>query len=377
MCMKVILQLRTYQLTILLITLFSAKLISQPSTIFTPVFEEQTKDLTRRVFVQNNRLIFEINNSVISNFDLEGKPFTFLEGVDKKSYALIKYYFGQKSEKSSFELYLLDENFSVSFYRKFEFYYEEPLPKILVLASTQFLFLYPASGKVKVFLNSKETEIDLLKHDEQEFDQERIGHLIAFEGQILVSLSQLNKNGKLYSKILILNPETLETNSFEIDLSIIYKVFVHNSEIYFTGIETEPDFKTGFYLLKFNDDKLNSTVFEKISDEFIEDRVKNSEDLFFSRDCIYSIKNKSLERTSFCLDNETILDAISTFEFTYVLTRKELKSNLYTLDKEFKVIEKANLERYLTNPELKISFNKKLYLIDRNKTILVKNFSEE
>ncbi|MGB9664777.1 MAG: hypothetical protein ACPL25_07660, partial [Ignavibacteria bacterium] len=213
--------------------------------------------------------------------------------------------------------------------------------------------------------------------DKQEFNQERIGHLLPLEGKILIALSQLSRNGKLYSKILLLNPATFEINSFEIDLSIIYKVFVNNSEIYFSGIETEPVFRAGFYLLIFNADKFNSAVFEKISDEFIENKVKYSEHLFFGRGCIYSLKNKSLERTSLCHEDETILDALSVNGFIFILKRKGLNSYLYKFDNKFKIIEKESIGRYLTNPELKFSLDKKLYLIDRNQTILVKNFSEE
>jgi hypothetical protein len=333
--------------------------------------------MLKRVFFENDKLICKINNSIISTFNLEGRPFAFLESADDKSYAMIKYYFGQKSEKSNFELYLLDENFAVSFYRKFEFYYEEPLPKILVLNSNQFLFLYPASGKVKLFSNSRETEFDLLKEDGQDFNQERVGNIISYEGKILITLSQLKKGEKLISKIFLLNPETSEINSFEIDLSIVYKLFILNSEIYLTGIEIEPTFNTGFYLLKLNTDKFVSSEIKRIADEFIEGKVKNSESLFFGRNCFYSLENKSLEKTAFCLENETILDAVSFSGFVFVLTRKELNSNIYKLDEKLRILEEETLERYLVNPELKVSLDKKLYLIDRNKTILVKNFSEE
>ncbi|MEJ5304951.1 MAG: hypothetical protein WHV63_03315 [Ignavibacteria bacterium] len=365
----------TYVLIFLLLTSKSSR--SQNSTSFTPLFEEQTQNLVKQVFVENNKLICKINNSITHQFNLEGKPFAFVQGVDGKSFAILRYFFGQKSEKSNFELYLLDENFAVSFYRKFDFYYEEPLPKVLVLSSGEFLLFNPSQGKLKLFNKTREVEFDLFNGEKQEFSQERIGQFLPYYGKILITLSQLKKDDLYHSKIFLLNNETLEIKSADLNLPIIYKVFLHSSTIYLSGIETEPIFKTGFYLLNLDENDLTSISLEKISDEFIEGQVKNSENLFFGRNCLYSIENKNLEKASFCLQDEIILDALLTNNSFFVITRKDLISNLYKLDRNFNIVEKVTINRYLTSPELKLSLNKYLYIIDKNQTILVKNFSEE
>lgn len=360
---------------IILLILHTEKLLSQ--TFSAPLFELQRDDLIKRVYVENEQLICEVNKSIVSRFSLESKPFTFLNGVDNKSFALIKYYFGQKFEKSSFELYLLNENFSVTFYNKYEFYYEEPLPKILVLNSEQFLFFYPSTGKVKIITKSRETEIDLLKNENLNFFQERIGHLIPYLDKVVITLSQLKENDRLISKAFLLNIETLEFETFRIDLSVIYKIFQENSGIYLTGIKTETGLITEFYALEVNEEDFGQSKLVKIADEFIEGKVKNSPNLFFGKNCFYNLKDISLVKTDFCLNDEIILDAISTEKSFVVITRKELYSNLYRLDKGFRILEKETIERYMANPELKFGLDKNLYLIDRNKTILVKNFSEE
>lgn len=79
---------------IILLILHTEKLLSQ--TFSAPLFELQRDDLIKRVYVENEQLICEVNKSIVSRFSLESKPFTFLNGVDNKSFALIKYYFGQK-----------------------------------------------------------------------------------------------------------------------------------------------------------------------------------------------------------------------------------------------------------------------------------------
>jgi len=364
-------------LYLIFLILFPYITFSQTSTYFTPLFESQTENLVKKVFVENDKLICEINKSIISRFNLENNPFTFLKGIEDKSFALIKYYFGQKSERSNFELYLMDENFMISFYRKFDFYYEEPLPKIFILNSNEALFLYPSTGRIKLISKTRETEIDLLKDKDLNFFQERIGHLVPYDGKILITLSQLKRNDKFYSKIFLINIETLELVSFEIDLPIIHKIFIDELKIYLSIIETDPVFKTGFYILELNESILSEKRLIKISDEFIENKVKNSVDLFFGRDCFYLQSNKSLIKKEFCLNGELILDALLLENALVVLTRQNLNSHFYKLDKNFNIIEKEIIQGYLTSPEIKLSFDKKLYLLDRNKTILVKNFSEE
>jgi hypothetical protein len=186
-------------LLIILILIYN-QTFSQISNYLTPIYEAQSDNFTKRVYVENDRLTCEINKTIVSKFDLENKPFSFLTGIDNKSFSLIKYSFSSKSEKSNFELFLLDENFAISFYRKFDFNYEEQIPKVLVINSSQFLLYYPSNGLLKLITKNRDVEIELFKNDTVEYFQERIGHLIPYQDKVLITLSQLKKDGRLISK---------------------------------------------------------------------------------------------------------------------------------------------------------------------------------
>jgi len=376
--MKTIFEMPKHHLILLIILiLIYNQTFSQISNYLTPIYEAQSDNFTKRVYIENDRLTCEINKTIVSKFDLENKPFSFLTGIDNKSFSLIKYSFRSKSEKSNFELFLLDENFAISFYRKFDFNYEEQIPKVLVINSSQFLLYYPSNGSLKLITKNRDVEIELFKKDTVEYFQERIGHLIPYQDKVLITLSQLKKDGRLISKVFLLNIETLETQSFEIDIQVIYKIFQLRSDIFLTGIKTEPELSTAFYALEINQEDFGKSKLIKIADEFIEANVKNSSNLFFGRNYLYELKNGSLIKTDFRVNDEIILDALSTTKSFVLITRKDLTTNFYKLDKSFRLIEKETIEKYLSNPELKLGIDKNLYLIDKNRTILVKNFSEE
>jgi hypothetical protein len=171
--------------------------------------------------------------------------------------------------------------------------------------------------------------------------------------------------------VFLLDIETLETQSFEIDIQVIYKIFQLRSDIFLTGIKTEPELNNAFYALEINQEDFGKSKLIKIADEFIDAKVKNSSSLFFGRNYLYELKNGSLIKTDFRVNDEIILDALSTTKSVVLITRKNLTTNFYKLDKSFRLLEKETIEKYLSNPELKLGIDKNLYLNDKNRTILV------
>lgn len=352
-------------------------LFSQGEIISNLVFESNVNDITKKVYFENDNLNFFVNNTLVSRLRLEGKPFVFLNGADNNSHGVIKYSFGGKSEKSSFELYLFDNDFKVSFYRKFYFFYEEPLPKILQLTASSVVFLYPASGKAKLIHLNGEKEIDLFIDENIEFFQERIGYILDYNGKVLVILSQIKKNEDYFSRIFLFEPEKFELKYLELDNQVIHKVFNLESKLYISTIDIEPFIKTASYEIKLDLTDIGQSKILKISDELLEGFVKGTQNVVYTKNCFFTLRDQKFSDNLRCFDSEIILDALLSNGFYFVITRLGLSSHLYKFDNKFNVIYREEISRYLTNPELRISGDNKIFLVEKNKTIFMKNISED
>ncbi len=331
----------------------------------------------RKVTAAGFSISFYINDKLISQIPVDNHKFMFLTGTDNNSFGLIKHFFRSKNEKSYFEVYLLDSLFKISFFKKVEYNYEENLPKFLQISSNEILLLYPSTGKLIYIFNGKSTEINLLSKSESDNAfQERIGHLISYKGKIFIFLSQIEKNKRYISKLFEFDKNNFLLEDLEIDLGIIHKIFVESSRIFISGYYYEPQFAKRFFELIL-DENLSKSRMILIEEELIEEKVKESENLFFSRDCFFKLEKEKLLKLNLCLGDEVILNSLMIENNIYVITRKNLDTKLYVFDENFKLINQKLIRKYLVNPELKKLSNKELVLIDGNKKLLLKNISEE
>lgn len=331
----------------------------------------------RKVLATGFSISFYINDKLISKIPIDNQKFIFLTGTDNNSFGLIKYFFGSKNEKSYFEVYLLDSLFKISFFKKIEYNYEENLPKLLQISSNEILLLYPSKGKLIYIFNGKSTEINLLNKSESDNAfQERIGHLIPYKGEIFIFLSQIEKNKTYISKIFEFDKNNFLLKDLEIDLGIIHKIFVESSRIFISGYDYEPQFAKRFFELIL-DENLSKSRMINIEAELIEGKAKESENLFFSRDCFFKLEKDKLLKLNLCFSDEVILNSLIIENNIYVITRKNLDTKLYVFDENFKLLSQKLIRKYLVNPELKKLSNNELVLIDGNKKLLLKNISEE
>lgn len=375
--MKLIYNQNIFCKLIFLLICLPQLILSQNLNNHTILFERTTPESIQQIYFLDNSIKFKINNSVVLNVPVNEMNFNFLNSVDGKAFGVVNYFYGKKSEKTLLEIYLIDDNFKITFYKKLSFDYEEPLPKFLQLSDSELILLIPAAGNLKIFSLNSERDLHLLKDVENEFFQERIGHLLFYEGQLIVTLSQIKKGDDLSSVILSIDLRNLDLNRLNTEIDIFYKLFIVNNRIYFTGLEIEPLFKSGFYLIRLNKNNFSESSVLKISDEFIDGQVKGTEDIFFSRECFFKLSNDQLQKLDLCFENENILDALMSGNRFYILTRKELATNFYEVNSNFKIIEKKSINRFLSNPELVIYPQKAVMIRDRNKIILEKNISEE
>lgn len=341
------------------------------------LFQDKIDLGERRVFANTSSINFFINDKFILQIDVVDHKFIFLAGSDKNSFGIVRYYFGKKNEKSYFEIYLLDELFKISFYKKFDFNYEENLPRFLQLSSREVLLLYPSTGKLIYTSNDKNTELNLLNMvGEKVYFQERIGHLFSFNETILICLSQIKENQKSFSKLFSFNKSNFTLEQIDIDLEVISGIFTDSTQIFLTGYNLNPIFTKHFFELKLDESFTNSKLIE-IEDELINGRVKGADNLFFSNDCFYKLDRDRLIKLEPCFNDEVILSSLFWKNHFYIITRKELKIKFYMFDENLMLIKQNIIDKYLINPDLKILSNNDLLLIDGNKKILLKNTSEE
>lgn len=341
------------------------------------LFEKFDNVKNQLVYFQRGVVNFQLNGETISSIQVNNYNFNFIIGLDNNSFCLINYYFAGKSEKSTLEFFLFDDEFKVTFYKKLSYFYEEPLPKIFPFSSDKVLLFTPSTGNLKILNAKGEKEINLVKEDELEYFQERIGHIFALNDKILITLSHLKKNNNLISKVYSLKPNTFEIEQIELDVDIIHKIFKVDSKIYYTGLETEPTFQYGFYHLDINEINFAESKAIKISDELIEGQVKDLPEVFFTNNCFFKIKVNDLVKLNHCIADEIILSAYFINDKIYLLTRKNLTSNLHTLNFDFLLLESEPINQYLKNPELRVFSKKNLMIVDNNKIIYMKNISEE
>lgn len=360
-----------------ILLLFFQKLVyPQTSNSSNILFEGYTSKGRVQIYSFNNVVNFTIDNSIISKIPVNGNNFSILKGIDGESFGITNYYFGQKSEKSFLEIYLLDNDFKVTLYKKFSFSYEEPFPRILQISSQEFVLLFPSTGLLKIYTSNSEKEIELIKENENRFFQERLGHLAFINNHLIVFLSQIRNVDNYISKIFSIDLKSFEVSQFDVELDLIYRIYRVGSDFYFTGIDTEPVFQGGFYSVQFNPANFNESKILKLSDVIIEGEIKNSENLLFSRDCFYRILKDKLEKLNLCFEGEIIIDAIIVKNNFYVLTRKDLQSYFYKVNSNLQILNRETLNQYLSNPEIDIQSNK-LIVKDKNKIVLAKNLSEE
>ncbi|MFN4111634.1 MAG: hypothetical protein ACK4G1_05120 [Ignavibacteria bacterium] len=362
---------------IFLLIYFPQLILSQNLDNRIILFERKTLEGIRQIYFADNSIKFKVDNLVVLSVPVNEMNFNLINSIDGHAFGVINYFYGKKSEKTILEIYLIDDTFKITFYKKLSFNYEEPLPKFLQLSDTELILLIPATGILKIFNLNSEREFQLLKDEENEFFQERIGHLLFHEGQLIVTLSQIKKGGDLSSVIFTIDLRNLELNRLSTGIDIIYKTFKVDDKIYFTGLDTEPFFQSGFYSLELNKNNFSESVVSKISDVLIDGKIKGTEDTFFSRECFFKLNKEQLTKLDLCFENENIIDALMLDNKFYILTRKELTTNFYEVNSNFKIIEKKSIERFLSNPELFIYPQKAIMIRDKNKIILEKNISEE
>lgn len=341
------------------------------------LFKEETSQVLKEIYFSDNSITFKMNNATVLSLPVNDQYFNFLNSIDGLAYGVVNYYFGQKSGKSNLEIYLVDESFKISFYKKLYFNYEEPLPKILQISANEIVLFVPAMGSLKILSVNSEKEFKLLKDTNIEFLQERIGHITFWEDKLIISLSQIKRENDVISIFYLIDLKNFDMNELKTGIDIIYKIFQGDSKIYFTGIETEPNFQGGFYFIETNKNNFSGSNITKISDLIIEGQVKNNKNIFYSRDCVYSLNENNLQKTSLCFNDEIILDVLMVEDNFFVITRKELKTNFYKANSDFKIIKKETIDRFTSNPELIVYPPNTLVVKDKNKIILEKNISEE
>jgi len=375
--MKLVYTQNIFYKFIFLLIYFPQLILSQNLDNRIILFERKTPESSQQIYYSDNSIKFKIDNSVVLSVPVNEMNFNLINSIDGHAFGVVNYFYGKKSEKTVLEIYLIDDTFKITFYKKLSFNYEEPLPKFLQLSDTELILLIPATGNLKIFNLNSEREFQLLKDEENEFFQERIGTLLFHEGQLIITLSQIKKGDDLSSVIFSIDLRNLELNRLDTEIDIIYKIFEVNDRIYFTGLDVEPFFQSGFYSLGLNKNNFSKSVVSKISNVLIDGKIKGTEDIFFSRECFFKLNNNQLQKLDLCFENENIIDALMSGNKFYILTRKELTTNFYEVNSNFKIIEKKSIERFLSNPELIVYSPKAIMIRDKNKIILEKNISEE
>ncbi len=358
--------------------IFNPTLItSQIQVDKTVIFEKSDPKVSKLIYQKDDKVYFLLNGDLISTISVNPNHFNLINSSDGQPICLASYFFGKKEEKSFIEIYLFDEDFKISFYKKLTYSYEEPFPKIFPLSSDKVLLYTTATGVLRILHPKTEKEIKLLRDEVNEFFQERIGHILNFGDKLFLTLSQIKKNNDFISKVYLIDQNNYEVKEIELDIDIINKIFLINSSLYITGIDIEPLFDGGFYRLEINDLNFSESKILKISEVFIEGQIRNKGNLIYSKDCFYVIKRNDNLELIHCIKNEVILDAIWLRNKLFVVTRHDLSSYFYEFSPDFRVSKRELIDNYLVFPEIKILSDKKLKLMDRNKTIIVKNISEE
>lgn len=375
--MRPLLKLNIFFLLFALFLYNPTLITSQVHVDKTILFEKSDSKVNKIIYQKDDKVYFLLNGDLVSTISVNQKYFNLINSPDGQPICLASYYFGKKEEKSFIEIYLFDEDFKVSFYRKLNLFYEEPFPKILPLSSDKVLLYTTATGVLRILHSKTEKEIKLLKDEENEFFQERIGHILEYGNKLFLTLSQIKKNNDFISIVYLIDQNNYDIKEFELDIDIINKIFLVNSSLYFTGIDIEPVFDGGFYRLEINDLNFSESKILKISDVVIEGQIRNKDDLIYSKDCFYGLRqNDNLELLN-CIKNEIILDALWLRNKLFVVTRQDLSSYFYELSQDFIVLNRELIDHHLVLPKIEIVSDKRLKLMDRNKTIIVKNISEE
>ncbi|MCX8056120.1 MAG: hypothetical protein N3F03_00735 [Ignavibacteria bacterium] len=361
---------------ILFFFLFLFPQIITPQSNSILLFEKE-EDVTRQVYVKDDYVFFEINGNIISTIKINVNHFNLLKGIDGNSIGIVSYTFGNKSDKTLLEIYLLDRNFKISFFKRLSFSYEEPLPKIIQLSSDKIILFRPALGELKILETKTEHSFNLLEEGENKFYQERIGYVFKINDRLIVTLSHVRKNDDFVSKIYSIDLKNDEMNFIEFGVDIIYKVFPTKTGFYFSAINIDPIFYSEFYQLEVNDENFQDIKISKIADLVIEGQVKNVSDLYYSKNCLHKIYSQSIQNVELCFDEEVILDAIAFHDRYLILTRKNLLTYLYEINKGYKIVGRETIERFLKQPQINIQSSEKMVIMDNNKIILEKNISEE
>ena len=342
------------------------------------LYESDKQNIKRKVYIENNRIYFLINNLIINTLPVLNEKFRLIHNGDETSFAFIKFQFRGKADKSKFEFIVFDKFFAITFNKSFSLHYEEPLPKILLLNESSFVFFYPSSGILKIFESGSESEYKLsgFSSGEINFAQERLGHIKIFKSKIFIFLSQIEKDNSLISELFILDEESKSIKTFQLPLSHIHNVFDYNSRLLFSCYQTEPFFETGFYEILFSENNFSQVKLVKISDILVENQIKNFPRYFYSSKCVFELRQNSLHKISACLEKENIIDAIYFEQTFYFLTRSDLNINFYSISHDLQFLNKEIFENIPYLASLLLTKNN-LYLYTDTQIIPLKNFTEE
>lgn len=342
------------------------------------LYESDSNDLKRTVYVENKRIYFLINDLIINSFSLDNQKFVFLKNDNETAFGLLKIQFRSKHEKSIFEFFTFDKFFAITFSKSFSFSYEEPLPRILLIDEFRFSFLYPAQGILKIFDSGIEREIKLSDFSSGEIDylQERIGHIKLIDNEIYVFLSQIKQGNTLISELFVIEYKDNLVNRIQLPQSHIHNVFEYNGRLFISSYQIEPFFDSDFYEFIYDSYEMKNYKFIKLLDTLIEGQIKNFPRFFYSNKCLFDLKENNLVKISSCLENENIIDAIFINNAFYFLTRKDLDVNFYSFSSQFNLLEKETFEKVFYPARFLFAKNS-LYLFTDTNSILLKNFAEE
>ncbi len=335
------------------------------------LFEVKESDVHKKIYFDDNKVFFEINNNLIANIQVNPQHFLFLTSPDEKSHGIVNFYFSMENEKSHFEIYLLEGNFNVSFYKKISFEYEEPIPIFYLISSKEIALLNKAEGKLKILSANKESDFDLIKNGNEYYNQERIGHIFSLKNKLIVVLSHIKQINKFLAKVFSLNLATNEVEEITIDANYVHKAFLVGNQLFLSGVNTERLIDGAFYSVNLQN-QLSPNNIKKISDLIVEGIVKNTVNLFYSYKCFYLLEDEKLKDLGFCFDDEIILDASKFDDQFYVITRRDLSTIYYELNNEFKISKRVVIDQYLRNPTLYLLNKNRIQIRESNKVIFEK-----
>ncbi len=308
------------------------QIISQNSNFYY-LFDDIAFGQSRIVSKAGDEINFLINNKLLNKYTCkQSSKLNITASENKQYFILCEYTFGGKNDMTQLEIQVFNKDFSTSFKKSLEFYYEEKLPVTSLTNDGKIVLFFPHTAELRQHDKNSSMSISLEK--DLVYNIERNGFVLSNEKELIVVLTDINLKSKIYFLDDELNQLKQETLNYQ-HINRIFKF--NNNSIMISAYNFETELQP--VLLKIEHNKMST-----IGEILVDGAIGGTDMYLYNSNKIYTYQNKKLIE-KYSVINGNIISAHFFENKFHLLIRQDNRLILESISNDFKILRSIKLEK--------------------------------